>query len=429
MSQDNGGAPEWPQFSSEVMRQGPAIRKAHMTSLVRHLKDKHGLQTVNILEIGSWAGASTITWARAIKDLGLMGSVRCVDIWEPYFDLKANPAEIYEQMSRAADHDGIFKEFRRNIATAGVEDIVSVTRGNSRDVLPAIADDSYQIIFIDASHLYADVYGDILQAKRLVVDGGIVCGDDFELPAGAVDPAAHRQALLDNIDFTKDPSSGVSYHPGVSQAIAVTFGNVSVWDGLWAVRRRGTSFDTIGPFNYESVIPEHLKAGEKLEVATVIRSELGFNIIRSQGSYIACRQSLGEIDFSLPLVELTQSYANCDLFVAASLEDILIHLCDLKIVEIRSEMQKEPVAELVATHLGFNIVFSHGLYAGCRQSLGPVDFTVPFRSLSQCYSADDLFFESTRKKALLRICEIEKARLSQLVAARIEQQATPEVVI
>ena len=88
MSKDSSNIPEWPQFSSEVMRQGPAIRKAHMTSLVRYLKEKHGLRTVNVLEIGSWAGASTITWARAIKDHDLSGSVHCVDIWEPYFDLR-----------------------------------------------------------------------------------------------------------------------------------------------------------------------------------------------------------------------------------------------------------------------------------------------------------------------------------------------------
>ena len=239
MSKDGSGIPEWPQFSSELMRQGPAIRKAHMTSLVRYLKEKHGLKRVNILEIGSWAGASTITWARAIKDLGLSGSLHCVDIWEPYFDLKVNPAEIYEQMNSAAEQDAIFQAFRNNISAAGVEDMVTFTRGNSRDVLPKIDADSYQIIFIDASHLYADVYNDVVQAKRLVADGGILCGDDFELPAAMVDQAVHTQALSDNVDFIKDPSTGTCYHPGVSQAVADTLGDVSVWDGLWAVRRGG----------------------------------------------------------------------------------------------------------------------------------------------------------------------------------------------
>ena len=426
MSKDGSSLPEWPQFSSELMRQGPAIRKAHMTSLVRDLKEKHGFRTVNVLEVGSWAGASTITWARTIKDLGLSGSVHCVDIWKPYFDLEANTAEIYEKMNRAADNGVIFQEFRRNIAVAGVDDVVVITKGNSREVLPGLAEASYEIIFLDGSHLYADIYHDIVQAKRLVKDGGIVCGDDFELPVDAADQEAHQQKLSNNVDFTEDPFSGVGYHPGVSQAIADAFGEVSVWDGLWAVRRSGTGFETINHLEDEPQIPEHLRAGEKTALVELVRSELGFNIIRSQGSYIACRESLGAVDFTLPLEALIQCYTSSDLFVTTSVENALLRLCDLKIRELSSEILEKPRIELLESHLDFNIVYGQGLYAGCRQSVGMIDFTVPFRELSQRYSADDLFFEPTREKVLLRICEVEKARLSRLISDDVAPYRPPE---
>ncbi|HVR58283.1 MAG TPA: class I SAM-dependent methyltransferase [Pseudolabrys sp.] len=425
MRQDDSGNHQWPQFSSEVMRQGPAIRKAHMTSLVRYLKERHGLQTVNVLEVGSWAGASTITWARAIKDLGLSGSVHCVDIWEPYFDLKANPADIYQKMNRAADHGVVFQEFRRNISAAGVEDIVTFTKGNSREVLPGLDKETYQIIFIDGSHLYDDILNDIVQAKRLVVEGGIVCGDDLELTANFVDPIVHREALAGNLDFTEDPSTGVSYHPGVSQAIADTFGEVSVWDGLWAVRRAGTGFEKLDHLDYKPRIPDHLRVSEKTALTELVRAELGFNIIRSQGMYIGCRQSVGFIDFSIPLDTLTQSHENSDLFVVTSIEDALLRICDLKISELKTA-PKTPVAELVDGNLGFNIVQRNGLYAACRQSLGEIDFTVPLEVLSQRNSADDFFVERTREEALLRICEIEKARLNRVIAERRESETSPE---
>ncbi|MBR0962705.1 class I SAM-dependent methyltransferase [Bradyrhizobium diazoefficiens] len=423
MSNDTRSIPEWPQFSSEVMRQGPAIRKAHMASLVRHLKEKHGVQTVNILEVGSWAGASTITWAKAIKDLGLSGSVHCVDIWEPYFDLEANKAEIYEEMNRAADKGGIFLEFQRNIAAAGVADIVTVTKGNSRDVLPRLTRSFYQIVFLDASHLYADIYNDITQAKELVADQGLLCGDDYELPASSADREAHRQALLSNVDFANDPASGLNYHPGVSQALADTLGTVSAWDGLWAVQRRGAGFEKIDRLDYEPHIPEHLRPGDTPAVAEIARSELGFNIIRSQGRYVACRRSLGPVDFSLPLDTLVQSYASSDLFLAPTLEDALVDLCNLTIGEIRSKLDDTGSIQLVESHLGFNIVYCRGRYAGCRQSLGAVDFTRSPQDLSKLYSTDDLFFDSSREKVLLRICEIEKARLSRLIAERSETAA------
>src|SRR5690348_4877464 len=40
---------------------------------------------LNILEIGSWAGASAISWALALRDTRHPGRITCVDPWEPYF--------------------------------------------------------------------------------------------------------------------------------------------------------------------------------------------------------------------------------------------------------------------------------------------------------------------------------------------------------
>lgn len=415
MSKDTSRDSEWPQFSSEMMRQGPAIRKAHMTSLVRHLKEKHGLQTMNILEVGSWAGASTITWAKAIKDLGLSGSIHCVDVWEPYFDLKANDAEIYQQMNEAADNGQIFAEFQRNIAAAGVDDIVIFTKGRSREILPSLAAASYQIVFLDASHLYPDIYNDLVEAKRLVANQGIVCGDDFELSVGDVDAAAHKHALSSNFDFFQEPTTGISYHPGVSQAIADSFDAVSTWDGLWAVARRGENFETIDDLNYEPHIPEHLKS-EAFSPPEIVSSELDFNIVRSQGRYIACRQSLGAVDFLIPLEVLTQTYPNSNLFVAATLEEALLRLCELTIASLKSQVEAESTVRLVESHLGFNVVHSQGQYAACRQSLGPIEFGKGLRSLAQKYSSKDFFFGPTRDEILLRICEIERVRLRRNIA-------------
>ncbi|MBV9484228.1 MAG: class I SAM-dependent methyltransferase [Acidobacteria bacterium] len=400
-----------PQFSSEVMRQGPGIRKAHMTSLVRVLNKEHGVKQLNILEVGSWAGASTITWAMAIKDLGLTGSVHCVDIWEPYFDLRANNAAIYQAMNSAADHGAIFQEFSRNISAAGVENIVHPTKGNSRDVLPGLAAESYHIIFIDGSHLYDDVCNDIIQARRLVVDGGIICGDDYELKIGLVNEATHRAALANSIDFVKDPSTGISYHPGVSQAIADIFDEVSVWDGLWAVRRNGPNFEKIDLSGYESGIPEHLRLGEEALLTERVRSELGFNIIRSRGKYIGCRHSLGTVDFSIPLDTLLQSYSRSDLIVATSLEEVSLRICEIKIAELNASEQSAPTIERLESQFGFNIIKYGARFIACRQSLGTVDFSIPLDTLLQSSSPSDLIVATSLEEASLRICETKIAEL------------------
>jgi hypothetical protein len=292
-------------------------------------------------------------------------------------------------------------------------------------VLPGLAGEAYEIIFIDASHLYKDVLNDVIQARRLVADGGIICGDDLELTIDRVDQAAHREALASSIDFVEDPSTGISYHPGVSQAIADTFGDVSVWDGLWAVRRHGTNFKKIDQFDYEPHIPRHLRLSKEASPTELVQSGLGFNVIRSQSNYIGCRQLLGTVDFAKPLETLSKLYADSDLFVAASREEVLLRICEIRMDELSAELQLAPVAELLESIFEFNVVRSQGRYVGCRRSLGKIDFSVPLDILSQVYSGEDFFVEETREDALLRICHIEKARLTCVIAERMERIKAP----
>ena len=41
---------------------------------------------IRILEIGSWAGASAVTWACALRAVGRTGGVTCIDVWRSYFE-------------------------------------------------------------------------------------------------------------------------------------------------------------------------------------------------------------------------------------------------------------------------------------------------------------------------------------------------------
>src|SRR6266403_5680313 len=51
--------------------------------------------TVEILEIGSCAGGSAITWALALRQTGAAGKVTCVDPWKPYFNTDEDADEHY----------------------------------------------------------------------------------------------------------------------------------------------------------------------------------------------------------------------------------------------------------------------------------------------------------------------------------------------
>ena len=103
--------------------------------LLLHRKNQ---DQVRILEIGSWAGASAITWAEAIKKLGRSGRVTCVDLWQPYFDLTVEQESHYREMSEAAKENKIFNLFLHNIRAANVSDMIDYLIGNARDVLPKL---------------------------------------------------------------------------------------------------------------------------------------------------------------------------------------------------------------------------------------------------------------------------------------------------
>jgi hypothetical protein len=101
----------------------------------------------------------------------------------------------------------------------------------------------FDLVYLDGDHRYKQVSTDIRNAERLVGDGGILCGDDLELQAPAVD----LENAKDNahLDFILDPKTGQYYHPGITLAVAECFGDVSSWDGFWAVRKCGSKWEKV----------------------------------------------------------------------------------------------------------------------------------------------------------------------------------------
>jgi len=79
-----------------------------IVELLAKEKDK---DTVRILEIGSWAGMSAITWALAAKSYFSNWEVMCIDSWQPSFDLSITNENIYKKMNCASEEGDIFKLF------------------------------------------------------------------------------------------------------------------------------------------------------------------------------------------------------------------------------------------------------------------------------------------------------------------------------
>jgi len=319
-----------PYFGSAMHAfQGVSKRHAYMQALVELLSGEEHRWTLKIVEVGSWAGGSAITWARALKKYFGKGQVVCVDQWQPYFDTEINSAPIYGKMNKAAADGSIYRLFLHNIKSSGFGDIILPIIGNSQQILPTLNKEEFSIVYLDASHLYQDVTKDIRLSLALVEDGGFLCGDDLELQKNEVDAADLLQDVDTGKDYIRNKTRGIYYHPGVTMAVAEVLGEVSSWEGFWAVRKTPGGWTKVDLSRCEIEIPEHLLAVESESLKPVATYE-GFNIVQMEAIYYGLRQSIGEVDLTVGQEAISKQYHEEDVFVGFSIDDIRTHIDQLK---------------------------------------------------------------------------------------------------
>lgn len=279
-------------FGTEVAGlQSPPIRHAYMNEIVKYFFKNNSPKPIRFLEIGSWVGSSTITWTKSLLKLTSNVEVYCVDPWKPYFDTTLNTDKHYHLMNKIAANKQALNIFKHNIKLAKIEKLISYSQGTSRDILPNFASEYFDIVYIDGSHLLSDVQYDVSQAKRLIKEDGIICGDDLELQLHESNLDEHKIALNSNKDFVTD-SLNRSYHPGVTQAVAEGFPSVSVFEGLWAIQRLKDGWTNISlPMQIQLETPKHIAAQPSF-----IEEYKGFNLFRYNTEICCIKQSLGRVE-------------------------------------------------------------------------------------------------------------------------------------
>ncbi len=76
-------------------------------------------------------------------------------------------------------HEGLEARFRENLQRAGIEERVQVEVGLSNERLRVLGGEPFDIVYIDASHLGADVLRDAVLAWDLLAPGGVMIFDDY----------------------------------------------------------------------------------------------------------------------------------------------------------------------------------------------------------------------------------------------------------
>ena len=159
--------------------------ECHVDKWVRLLAEFKG-QPAGFLEIGSFEGRSAVWFLDNILTHD-EAWIMCVDPFTPdeHFDF---------------DYELNFDE-----NTGPYGDKVVKLKGRSKDILPALPQEYFDLIYIDGSHIVLDVFYDSILSWPLLKQGGLMMWDDYQRDIEgeevhrAVDPflELHPHTLLD----------------------------------------------------------------------------------------------------------------------------------------------------------------------------------------------------------------------------------------
>jgi len=245
-----------PNFSGIYGMTANPLRQVFMMGVVWFLTNKKN-QPINILEIGSWSGASALTWGSAldIHNSG-KGTLTCIDAWKPYYNQNDINDDLIREINEALANDEPYKIFKQNLKFLPATVKLKICRGWSSDILPGLKRANFNLIYIDGDHSYKGVLSDIQLSSGLVKEGGIICGDDLELQSHQVDLAVARGKP--HLSKMIDKSTNKMFHPGVTLAVGDVFGSVSSWFGFWAMQKKNNQWEKISLKGMPPHIPSFL---------------------------------------------------------------------------------------------------------------------------------------------------------------------------
>jgi hypothetical protein len=134
-----------------------------------------------ILEAGSWRGASAIHMARVSMGLAPLPHLFCIDTWLGSLDMILRPDRPGYHLPRRRGYPQVYFQFLHNVAGHGFTDRITPVPMTSQDGARWCAFHGIRakLIYIDGSHLYADVLADLAAFWELLLPGGAMFGDDW----------------------------------------------------------------------------------------------------------------------------------------------------------------------------------------------------------------------------------------------------------
>lgn len=138
----------------------------------------------HFVEVGAWKGKSSAYLATTIANSGKQIQFDVIDTWR-------GSNEVYHQADPMVIADTLYEHFLSNMKP--VEGYYTPKRTTSVEAAATYADNSLNMVMLDASHDYENVKADILAWLPKVKSGGVLAGDDYQRDFPGVMQAANEQ--------------------------------------------------------------------------------------------------------------------------------------------------------------------------------------------------------------------------------------------
>ena len=194
-------------------------------------KKKESGTIIEIMEIGSFCGESTIMMGNFLLKKNIPFKITCVDIWNS-FEAKSDSNFYSSKIQQNLKNGKVFKLFKHNIKNSGFSKNVKIIKENSNYALKNIKK-KFDLIFIDGSHSYSYVFNDIMNSKKKLNNNGYLVGDDYEISYNKTKHLNYPKLIKENVDHIYDYKNKIVMHPGVTYAVNKIFGNIQSYNGLY----------------------------------------------------------------------------------------------------------------------------------------------------------------------------------------------------
>jgi hypothetical protein len=187
----------------------------HTTAHFWGYGDKDPNNKPRVLQIGCAQGGDAVENAKMLKFPHINGELHVIDWFKGNLTVDEEEEWFYRE-----ENAPLWRNHLENEAIKfGVEDIITIFEGDSREVIHQMKDNYYDIVFIDGGHEYDIVKSDIENGYKKLKPNGIMVLDDFSGGPDAYNQFNIKNATPEMMEKDTWDFNGVTIHVGVVKAV------------------------------------------------------------------------------------------------------------------------------------------------------------------------------------------------------------------